>query len=324
MIQIRYDSHGNVEGLPDAIRPGDDLTFEIIGKDVVVTDADTLRLALAFESPSALFAGDWTLTFGANSAEPIPVKDINSYTVGIALNRLASTTSAGGVNVSGSGASLVVDFNDVGVRNPITVSHSILGPITGRSTEIVAGGASARESVNLDLTIQVIAEATTGTDISEAGITVAEINAGDVDEAQRDSITLSRMPDSGKMQVWVESDSATRWLAPDVSGYQMQAALNEVTDGAFIVSRREVGQSVIFDLMRSQVGTNTAVTVSNTFIGPFGVTMNLDGSKILDVCAAANFGRPSDAVLTFTRNGETQFSQRVRLDPILATHGQIL
>jgi hypothetical protein len=324
MIQLRYDYAGRVRGLPDSIRPGDDLVVELIAEHVELSEDDDLTLSLSLEHPAQIISGEWVITFGANSTAPIPSGDLTSYALGIALNRLPSIEAAGGVWVNGVNGLFTVTFNDVGARNDITLSHSALGPLTNRAIAAVEGSVSAKEVVILDFTVQTLAQSTVAVDIVESDISIVEITEGDGSNAQRDQITITRAPDAGKFQIWTAADSATRFLESSVSSYQLEMALEDIEPGEFLVSREVTGNKIVFDLARASVGANPSPTVVNTFMGPSGVTMELDGAEILQLLRIAGLPLPARAVLSFIREGQTQFSQFVNLAPILSDHGQPL
>jgi hypothetical protein len=194
--------------------------------------------------------------------------------------------------------------------------------MTNRALTLIAGGASNVETVEIDLTLQTLVAVTSAANISEAAVTVANIATGTVSVAQNDRITISRLPDAGKFQIRTANDAATMWLSADVSTYQIQAALDDIEPGEFLVTRDATGETIKIEVKRSAVGVNPAITVSETFIGPIGVTMTLDTSKVLRLLDAASVALPTAALLTFSRGTETQFSQLVMLAPALLSHGQ--
>jgi hypothetical protein len=321
MLRLRYDYQGRVRGLPDSIRPGDDLTIEIVAEHVEVAQSDTLKLSLALEKPVQIRTGIWSFTWGDSTAT-LDAAFVDAYTVGISLNRLDSILSAGGVDVTGEDGRFSVTFRSNGARADFTVAHSALGTLTNRALTMIAGGASNVETVELDLTLQTLVETTSATDISEAAISIANVATGDGSTAQHDRITISRLPDAGKFQIRTASDTGTMWLEANVSSYQVEMALEDIEPAEFLVSRDTTGETIKIDLKRATVGVNAAPTVSDTFIGPVGVTMALDTSSVLRLVNAAGMTLPAPALLTFTRDGETQFSQMVQIAPVLMGHGQ--
>lgn len=323
MLRLRYDSKGRVRGLPDAIRPGDDLTLELIAEHIGLAQGDDLRLSLALEKPVPIQAGVWSFTWGGDTAE-IEAALVDAYSLGIALNRIDAIATAGGIDVTGSNGRYSATFRSDGARADFTIAHSILGALTNRALTTVAGGASNRETVEIDLTCQVLAETTTGTDIAEATITIANVATGSVSVQQHDRITISRLPDAGKFQIRTASDTGTAWMEANVSSYQVEMALEDIEPGDFLVAREVTGETIKIDLKRAAVGVNTAPTVHDTFIGPVGVTMALDLSGALRLINAAGIQLPASAYLTFIREDETQFSQLVQLSPVLMDHGGLI
>lgn len=322
MIKIQYDQRGRVSGCPDSIRPDDNLTFEIVAKDAEVSENDTLRLVLSLPEPIHIETGEWTVTWGGDTTPLLVAADLDAFQLEIALNRLDSIVAAGGVECYDDHGRIVVNFLTNGSRDGFSLYHSILGSVAGRTRTIVAGNANHRATFEVDFTLQVLAEATSGTDITAASVSVANVATGDASTAQRDTITISRLPDYGKFQIWTAADISTRWLESSASAYQVLAALEDVEPGEFLVTRHVTGDEVLFDLRRTAVGVNAAPTVANTFMGPVGVTMNLDGSKILELTSAMKLEYPPRGVLTFIRDGEMQFSQTVNLAPVIMEHGQ--
>lgn len=321
MLRLRYDCQGRVTGLPDAIRPGDDLDVELIANHVDISENDSLSLSLALETPVPISTGDWSITWGGSAVE-LPAAGIDAHLLGLALNRLSAIASAGGVDVTGGNGIFSVTFRSNGARADFTIAHSALGTMTNRALTLIAGGASNVETVEIDLTLQTLVQTTTATDISEASVTVANVATGTVSVAQHDRITISRAPDAGKFQIRTASDTGTMWLAANVSTFQIESAIEDIEPGEFLVTRETTGETIKIDLKRVNVGVNAAPTVSETFVGPIGVTMGLDTSKVLRLLNAAGLAMPVSALLTFVRDDEMQFSQRVELLPALQSHGQ--
>lgn len=321
MLRLRYDYQGRVRGLPDSLRPGDDLTFELIAEHVDISDNDSLRLTLALEKPVPIQTGTWSFTWGASTAT-LDAKRIDAHSLGIALNRLDSILTAGGVDVVGANGLYTVTFRSNGARNDFTVKHSVLGTLTNRALTLIAGGAGNVETVELDLTLQILTETTTATDIVEATVAVSNVATGDADTEQCDRITISRLPDAGKFQIRTASDTGTMWLEANVSSYQVEMALEDIEPAEFLVSREVMGETIKIDLRRAEVGVNAAPTVSDTFIGPVGVTMALDTANVLRLLNSAGMSLPVSAFLNFIRADETQFCQMVQLAPTLLGHGQ--
>ena len=307
--------------MPDAIRPGDDLTLELIAEHVELSDDDDLKLSLALEKPVPIQTGVWSFTWGASTAT-LDAQRIDAHSLGVALNRLDAILSAGGVDVTGENGRYTVTFRSNGSRNDFTITHSALGTLTNRALTLIAGGASNRETVEIDLTLQTLVETTTATDISEAAISVANVATGDGSTAQHDRITISRLPDAGKFQIRTASDTGTMWLEANVSSYQIEMALEDIEPGEFLVSRDVIGETIKIDLKRATVGVNASPTTPDTFVGPIGVTMDLDTSNVLRLLNAAGMALPVSAFLNFIRDDETQFSQMVQLAPTLLGHGQ--
>lgn len=322
MIRIRFDDHGKTSGIPDEIRPGDNMAFELSSEDEDIDDGGACELSLILEKPEVVENGTWTIGFGASSAT-IQAKDATAYAVHTAFNRMDSVISAGGVVVTGSEGIFTVSFSAVGSRSTPTLSHSSLGTVASRFRTVIAGGASVKAVFELDLTVQTLAKSTSATDITGATVTIANISTGNNSTAQRDTITISRQPDRGKMQIWTSADIATGWIAANASAYVVQKELDDVEPDSFVVSKQDKGQSVIFDLRRALVGVNAAPTVSNTFVGPEGVSMSLELALVQSLLKLIG-SRPSRATLVFRFNDVTKFSAPINLSPLFWEHPQPL
>ena len=320
MIRLYCDETGKVRGMPLSLQPTGAEVFEIISDDVDLAHGTAQSLTLELEKPAPIVSGEWILTYGGDSTPAIPAKEATAYAIETELNRLASIVSAGGVTVSEEVGRMVVLFDSAGARTAITVNHSTLGTLASRALELVAGGASQRASFSLDLTAQTLATSSTATALSAASVTVANVATGDGSTRQRDTITISRAPDRGKWQIRTASDTATAWMTADVSGYWVQAALDDIEPDSFIVSSEELGTSVVFDICRKEVGANTAITVSNTFLGPAGVSLTLDLADIPKLVDAAGIKLPKAARISYVYAGESIFSELVQIAPI--TYGQ--
>lgn len=326
MISIRYDSNGATKSAPMALSPGDNVSFELISLEQELTDANTCELILALEKPVAINQGEFVFTWNSVSTAAIPASDCNAYTVGLALNALSSIVTAGGVDVSaiGDNGNFAVTFREVGSRTNFTITHSVLGALTGRSIVITAGSGSLSAHFEFDLSAQVLARDATVTEITGAALTVTNIATGGASTAQRDKITLSRVPDYGKMQIWTASDTATVWLRHDASAYEVQTALDNIEPDQFTVSRGTSGESVFWDVRRNDYGVNIAPTVRSTFLGPIGLAMSLDLSKAAQLMLVSGVKPSAKALISFTVDSVRQFSQPVDLSPIIREQVQPL
>ena len=326
MISIRYDSNGAAKSAPMALSPGDNVTFELISLEQELTDANTCELVLALEKPVPISQGEFVFAWDSVSTAEIPASDCSAYAVGLALNALSSIVSAGGVDVSaiGDAGNFSVTFREVGARTDFTITHSVLGALSGRSSVITAGSDSLSAHFEFDLSAQVLARDVTVTEITGATLTVSNIATGDGATAQRDKVTLSRVPDYGKMQIWTASDTATAWLRHDASAYEVETALGNIEPNQFTVSRGTSGESVWWDVRRNDYGANIAPTVRSTFLGPIGLSISLDMSKVSQLLLVAGVKPSAKALLSFTVDSVRQFSQLVDLSPIIREQVQPL
>jgi hypothetical protein len=320
MVSLEFTEDGRVSGLPPELPPQNSIEFEIVTKEVDIIDADAMSLKLALEAPVEIAEGTWTLTFGGNSFA-ISASEVTAYSLETCLNRLASIVSAGGVDVAGDRGIYTLTFRDVSARSALTVSHSSLGAETGRCSEVTAGSGSVRAVFQLDFTVQILAAVTASINIVDAEVTVANIVTGTVSLSQRDAITISRQPYRGKWLIKISAGNSTEWLQPDASAYKVQTALDSVSPDVFLVSSEQRGKSTVFDVRRKAAGVQSAVTVVDTFIGPIGVTMTLNASKVRQLLQITR-AKADTAYLIYEHKGQVRFSQPVRLSPTLMAHGQ--
>lgn len=315
MFRLRYDSEGRVFGLPDVILLGKSTVFEVVGIDEDLDDATLPTLRLSLVDPKKIEYGEWSLTFGA-AAATILATEVSAYAVETVLNRVSSIESAGGVTVSGEGGLFRLAFVENGSRSALTVAHSALGTLADRCRTIQTGTGTLPAIFELDLSSQTLALTSTGTAIDPAEVTVANVTLGDSDDRRRDTITVSRMPDRGKMQIWTDSETSTPFFSPAVSGYQVASMLKDTAGGDWEVSRQTIGESIVFDVQFPAVGANDALTVADTFYGPTGLEMTLDLTLAAEYLRL--IGRTeTEAVLTFGHAGGFRFSQPVRLASVL-------
>lgn len=322
MLRLRYNDKGQVSGLPDAICPGDATVVEVFAEDESVDAATANSLKLALETPQVIATGLLTFGFGASSAT-IRAAECSAFALHTLFSRMDSIVSAGGATVTGDNGIFTLAFSVAGSRTTPTVSHSVLGALNGRVRTVIDHSPSHKAVFEIDLTIQTLAEDTTGTNLSAATATVTNVATGNASTAQRDKIVISRAPDRGKFQIWTSTDIATAWLKPDAPPYQIQAALDDVEPGEFLTDKQVIGEEVTIDIRRAYVGTNAAPTVVNTFIGPDGLGYTLDTEKVRSLLAIIG-GRVKTARLTFVYGGATKFSELVELSPLLYDQGQVI
>lgn len=321
MIDIRFDRFGNVKKTVNALSAGDTLPVNLISNDEEIDDTADAELTLSVRQPEIISGGVTTITFGANSVD-IESDKMTAYGVSIAINSLASVISAGGVVATPRGNAVHVRFIEVGARDPFTISHSSTGVMTGRCITLDAGGVSDAASFLLDFSIDVLAETTAKSNITAAAVSIATTVTGDGSTNQVQTLTLTRTPDSGKFQLWVGGDS-TAWLNPDASAYEIYTALNDIRENEFIVDRQELGEKLVWTITRKDVGALDLLTVSETLIGPAGISMTLDLSSVLEVLAMTDLESAGDCVLTFKYDDLTRFSHPIDMRPILSRHAAL-
>lgn len=322
MLQLRYNDQHKVTGIRDSIRPGDSIVVQIHSEDEGIDNAIPHELLLSLDEPQTITNGNFTFGYSTSSAT-LRASECTAFALHTAFNRMDAIVSAGGVQVTGENGIFTIAFDSVGSRSTPTLSHSSLGTLSGRYRTVVAGGVSAKAIFELDLTVQTLVRNASGSNLTGATITVANVATGNSTTAQRDTITLSQLPDRGKFQIWTSADVATRWIRPDASAYEVQAALDDVEPDSFIVDRQIIGDDIVFDLRRTSVGTNSAPTVVNTFSGPDGLSFTFDMSLVQSLLAVIG-GRPKQARLSFRYFGETQFSELVELSPLFWSQSQVI
>lgn len=321
MIQLRFDERGQVKQKIRAVSGGDSIPITLIATDDDIAAADDSALTLSLAGPVNITGGVTTIGFGADSFS-LDSDELGYYSIGIGLNSLASIISAGGVEVSPRKNSVHIRFLEVGARDPLTISHSAAGSLTGRCITLESGSVTEAASFLLDLSVDVLATVTADSDIAAADISISTTVSGDASTNQVQTITLTKTPDAGKFQLWV-SGSSTYWLRPDASAYEVETALDCIAEDEFTVSRREVGEAIAWILTRNDKGALAAVTLSETLIGPVGVSMTLDLSTVREVMEMTDAGSAERCLLTFKHDGITRFSTPIDMRPFLARHAAI-
>jgi hypothetical protein len=319
MIRINYDENGRAFGLPDALSPQSVASIDVYSELTDLTASDDFSLSLSLVRPALISTGELTFTYGDDSTPVIDSALCTDYMIETALNDLDSITSAGGVKVS----NFNISFNDIGARTAITIVHSALGALTGRVLTSVAGSVTERAIYRLDLKIQKLFSATTATNIADGSVVVTEITAGTVSAAQRDRITINRPPAYGKMRIDADGD-VTGWLPAFATSYQIEMALEDAVTAGFLVSKKELGETVIIDVVRDLFGVNAAITVDDTFIWSAGINFSVDLTGVSNLLSLAGITGPVDAHLEFIHEGESKFIQPIRIEPETQSAGPII
>lgn len=321
MMEIRFDEYGNAKRTATAVSAGDTLPVNLIAIDEEIDDSADAELTLSLKQPQIITGGVTTITFGANSVS-FEADKMTAYSVSVAINSLASVISAGGVVATPRENSVHVRFIEVGARDPFTISHSSTGVMTGRCITLDAGGVSDAASFLLDFSIDVLAEVTAKSNIAAAAISIATTTLGDGSTNQVQTLTLTKKPHAGKFQLWVGGDS-TAWLHADASAYEVYTALEDIRESEFTVDRQEFGEKIVWTITRNDTGALDLITVSETLIGPTGITMTLDLSSVLEVLAMTDVESAGDCLLTFKYDNLTRFSHPIDMRPILSRHSAL-
>lgn len=318
---IRFNRRGAVNGVPESISSGDTVTFELIGEDVSLSDGNASTLSLRSESYRLINTGLIEIGFGADSVE-ISSLSLNAYTLQVALNSMDAIRTAGGVEVRSVAGGFEVYFLAVGTRSALTLSHSAAGSLSGRCVTLNAGSASVNATFFLDLSISVIAKTSSVTALSAATATLSTVTTGDASNAQVQKLTVSRAPDAGKMQLDFDGAVTDRFSHAD-SGYRVKCLLDTIADGDFVVDRNEIGETVEFLITRTDKGASTALTVTDTFTGPVGLSASLDLStaKVDLVSLGASDHLPCR--LEYEYDSQTRFSVPVNLLSDLPSQGVV-
>lgn len=153
-----------------------------------------------------------------------------------ALNALASITSDGGVKVRGvDGGPWRVIWDSVGARNLITADVRLLFP-TGVATieEVTTGDGSTREEQLITIEPDIVAEATSFSNLESAAITVTSLRTGSATQSAIQRIDLSDPEPYGGIYA-VDADDAgdvTEAIVWNATAADLQAALRATTAAA--------------------------------------------------------------------------------------------
>lgn len=317
-MRLTFDRNGKVYGMPAQIRLGDGLDVQLIAEDEALNAAQPCNLSLVLSHPAPISEGEITLGFGSG-ATTFQARDASAWLIQSLLNDLGDVESAGGLDVTGSDGVYTLTFREAGVRSALTVSHSSIGSLSSRCRTVVAGSVSARAVFRLDLSLQVLAEETSFTAINPGGATVANVSTGGVSAYQIDRITIPDVTLGGKFRVSVAAGLETPWLPVEISSYRLELEMEELAPGGFLVSRDIQGDSVLFQIARSEVGAFAAVTVESIIPPARGIEGELDTGLVAPLLDFADVsGRP--AMLVFTYQDRTLFAQGVQLAPLVEEH----
>lgn len=319
MIRLNYDSIGRVYGLPDFLFRSGNQEFEIYSSSGPLSSADDFELKLSLAQPVGINNGTFTFGYGGDSTQPIKADSCSPYVIFILLNKLPSITSAGGVNAYDN----IVSFNDEGVRDPITVTHSVFGEMSGRCIPIVAGDATTKAIYRLDLKAQTLDVSTIVSGVPAGQVTGEIVITGTPSVAQHERVTISRPPSSGKI-IFEDGSKSTSWLPYETSSYQLECAMEAADIDGLIVAKSKTGDSVSFEFRREDAGVFNPITFNDTFSWPSGIKMELNLSAVRDVIDSIGFDGHISAVLQLKRNGEIQFEQPVRLKTPLQSAGTVI
>lgn len=319
---IRFDEKGHIQSPPQSLVSGNDIDFELIAEGNSLSDANDSLLSLRAESFRMISAGVVEIGFGADSVE-VSSKSLNTFSIHLALNSMDAVRTAGGVSVKARAGGFEVYFLEVGSRSAFTVSHSVAGSLSGRCVTLDTGSASTHATFFLDLSVSVIAKTSTVSAISAATATISTVTTGDASNAQVQKLTISRRPDSGKIQLDFDG-AVTDWFENNASAYRVQSLLDAIADGDFIVDRRDVGESLEYLITRTDKGASTALTVSDTFTGPVGLAASLDLSTSKTDLISFGIRDEIRCWLEYKYDGVTQFSLPVLLKPDLATQQAVV
>jgi len=183
----------------------------------------TVRIGIGVPGSSPT-AGTFTLTYGANTTSALAY-NATATQVAAALNALASIIAAGGVTVTGSGATYKVVFTSVGVRTALTADVASISPTSGAYiSTILAGSVSAQAIYLLRLEAMPASYVELADDLPVAAVFVATVRAGASGVSEIQTVTLSPVPYDGTYTLSV-STAETSSLAWDADAATIQTAL---------------------------------------------------------------------------------------------------
>lgn len=298
---IRFDGSGRFSE-PVYFSRVDTLGFDLIRTDMELVE-DNALLTLALESPLPIRKGEFTIGYDGETVI-IRADEVTSYALELAVNRLPGLEGAT-VSTYGIG-SYSVRF-DSAADETFTLSHSILGSLAGRVET-----RNADRVAFFDFSVQKLAETDDFTAIAESTLTISTIAAGSSSVPQHQRLTLSRPPQMGKWRLNIPPLSATQFFRHDASQYEVFAGLNNISERAIQVTRRENGESIIWDFTNEEVGLSPAMTVSETLYGPDGLSCVLDLSDSVRLASLLSDRDTLPPIkLALVNDGVTLFSQEV-------------
>lgn len=301
---IRFDDSGRFQE-PVYFSPLDVIDLELIGTDSELVDDSNTLLAFTLENPVAVKKGEWTITYDDESVS-IRADEVTSYALELAVNRLPALE---GAEVAPDGEGRYMIELESPIAGAVTLSHSVLGSVAGRAVNVNDNGI-----IYLDLSIQRLAQATTFSAISDASLTISTVVTGTALLRQHQRLTLSRRPVIGKWRLNITSVSATQFFRADASQYEVYTGLNDISDNAIQVTRREEGDSIIWDFINDEVGVSPVMTVSDTLYGPVGLSCSLDMSDSIRLASLVSDRETLPPInLVLQNDGKTLFSQEVDL-----------
>lgn len=174
-------------------------------------------------------AGNWPITYGANSSEFIIPAQPTQEDISSVLNGLASIVAAGGVSVQGSGTTFQITFNDVGARTIISGDPSELSPLSILDFDVVVDGdATTREVQLLRIVQNAGAVATLATDSAAGSVAVTEVQAGGAGVNAQHRVVISEEVYGGKWRFKIGANTSAL-IGWDDSAAQVKAAIEAIT-----------------------------------------------------------------------------------------------
>jgi hypothetical protein len=246
-------------------------------------------------------AGNWPISYGANSSDAIISNDPTEDEISSVLNALASIIAAGGVTVQGASGFFVFTFNNVGARTMISGDPSLLVPLSLLTFEqIVAGDVDTQEVQILRIVQNAGTFATLATNTSAATVAFSLIQAGSGTTNAKWRVTLSPDRYAG---YWTFTKPAGATSGP-IGFDDNEAQVKTVFEGIYGTGNVLVLQETEDTFTVEHIGTNahTAMTIVST-VDATALKTILFKSGVLDLRAPGVF------MLFAPQNGEAPAEQ---------------
>jgi hypothetical protein len=242
------------------------------------------------ESPQA---GTWSVSFGGDTTSALPF-NVTAAALGIALNALASITSAGGVTVSKIGDNYNIVFNQNGARGDITTNGASLIPLSVASVSALQIGDVNRPQIALIHVQRTVAGlATSFAATPTSAITVQSLAAWNGTRAAY-RVSVSPDPKGGSFSLAFDAATGTDVSSASIAvGASALDVENALAVGALAAGKVSVTQVAAFayDItVTAEPGTNGLTANGSGLISFTGYAgeLSLNTAEAISLLDGAN------------------------------------